>query len=166
MILQGAAGGEQSATATAERLGGQSETLQGATAELKRQLEQQSSQLSSQAAEVGTTRQKLQVTQVSSHVFVPMGSLADLQMTVECVRQEMCCTEDFHVIQQNVSNMSAASASQVHFVGAFFLKAEMDEVLQCDFLQPRMCLCAMFRLPAKPWRRPMEALRGWARSFR
>ena len=70
MILQNAAGVEQSATATAERPGGQVETRQGAASELKRQLEQQSSQLSSQAAELGNTRLKLQQTQVSSHVFV------------------------------------------------------------------------------------------------
>ncbi len=70
MILQSAAGGKQSATATAEQLGGQVETLQGAATELKCQLEQQSNQLNSQAAELGITRLKLQETQVSSHVFV------------------------------------------------------------------------------------------------
>ena len=37
---------------------------------MKRQLEQQCSQLSSQGAELGDTRLKLQETQVSSHVFV------------------------------------------------------------------------------------------------
>ncbi len=67
MVLQGAAGGEQSAVATAVRPGGQVESLQ---AELKRQLEQQSRQLNSQAAELDSTRKKLQETQVSSHVFV------------------------------------------------------------------------------------------------
>ncbi len=63
MVVQGAAGGEQSATATAERPGGQVDTLQGATAELQRQL-------NSQAAELDSTRKKLQESQVSSHVFV------------------------------------------------------------------------------------------------
>ena len=111
MILQGAAGGEQSATATAERLGGQSETLQGATAELKRQLEQQSSQLSSQAAEVGNTRKKLQET---SQVLVPVGSLADLQMTVgtcetrDVLHRRLSCYSA--ECQQHVSGLSLLSA--------------------------------------------------------
>ncbi len=70
LVLQGAAGGEQSAMATAERLGRQEDPLQGPTAELRRQLDQQTSQLSSQAAELDSTRKKLQETQVSSHVFV------------------------------------------------------------------------------------------------
>lgn len=70
MVLQSAAGGEQAARATAVGLGSQVKTLQGAAAELKRQLEQQSSQLTSQAAELGDTRLKLQESQVSSHVFV------------------------------------------------------------------------------------------------
>ena len=79
VVLQSTAGGKQSATATAEQLGGQVETLQGAATELKRQLEQQSSRLSSQATELDITRLKLQETQVSSHVLVQLGSHADLQ---------------------------------------------------------------------------------------
>ncbi|DBA89770.1 TPA: hypothetical protein ACH3X2_004645 [Trebouxia sp. C0005] len=63
--LQSAAGGEQAARATAVGLGSQVKTLQGAAAELKRQLEQQSSQLTSQAAELGDTRLKLQESQVA-----------------------------------------------------------------------------------------------------
>ena len=63
IVVQAAAGGEQSATATAERPGGQVDTLQGATAELQRQL-------NSQAAELDSTRKMLQESQVSSHVFV------------------------------------------------------------------------------------------------
>ncbi len=78
VVLQ-STGGKQSATATGERLGGQVGTLQGAAAELKRQLEQQSSRLSSQATELDITRLKLQETQVSSHVLVQLGSHADLQ---------------------------------------------------------------------------------------
>ena len=70
MILQGTAGGEQSATLTAECLGGQVDSLQGDAAELKHQLKHQSSQLSSQAVELARSRQKLQETQVSSHVSV------------------------------------------------------------------------------------------------
>ncbi len=70
MVVQGAAGGEQSAMATGERPGGQVGTLQGPTAELQRQLDQQTRQLNSQAAELDSTRKKLQETQVSSHVFV------------------------------------------------------------------------------------------------
>ena len=62
MVVQAAAGGEQS-TATAERPDAQVDTLQGATAELQRQL-------NSQAAELDSTRKKLQESQVSSHVFV------------------------------------------------------------------------------------------------
>ncbi len=68
MTLQNAAEGEQSATATAERLDGQVESLQGDVAELQRQLAQQSSQLTSQAAdlaELAGTRLKLQDSQVS-----------------------------------------------------------------------------------------------------
>ena len=114
MILQGAAGGEQSATATAERLGGQSETLQGATAELKRQLEQQSSQLSSQAAEVGNTRKKVQETQVTSQVLVPVGSLEELQMTLGTCetravlhRRLSCYSAE---CQQHVSSLSLLRA--------------------------------------------------------
>ena len=70
MVVKGAAGGEQSAMAFAERPGGQVGTLQGTTPELQRQLDQQCSQLNSQAAELDSTRKKLQETQVSSHVFV------------------------------------------------------------------------------------------------
>jgi len=67
VTLQEAAKGKQFATATAERLGGQVETLQGEVAELQRQLEQQSSQMSSQAtdsAELANTRLKLRDSQV------------------------------------------------------------------------------------------------------
>ncbi|DBA89659.1 TPA: hypothetical protein ACH3X2_004551 [Trebouxia sp. C0005] len=63
--LESAAGGEQSAVATAEGLRGRVETLQGAAAEVKCQLEQQSTQLSSQVAELGSTRLKLQESQAA-----------------------------------------------------------------------------------------------------
>ncbi len=43
MVVKGAAGGEQSAMAFAERPGGQVRTLQGTTPELQRQLDQQCS---------------------------------------------------------------------------------------------------------------------------
>ena len=67
VTLQEAAEGKQFATATAERLGSQVEILQGDVAELRRQLEQQSSQLSSQAAdsaELANSRLKLSDSQV------------------------------------------------------------------------------------------------------
>lgn len=86
--------------ATAEGLRGRVETLQGAAAEVKCQLEQQSTQLSSQVAELGSTRLKLQESQVSSHVFAYLGSHADLPTTVR-----KCGTRD--VLYRRLSNYSA-----------------------------------------------------------
>ncbi|KAL0048070.1 hypothetical protein WJX82_006938 [Trebouxia sp. C0006] len=74
---EAAAGGEQSATATAERPDAQVDTLQGATAELQRQL-------NSQAAELDSTRKKLQESQVGCKALEKtQGRAARLQQELQ-----------------------------------------------------------------------------------
>ncbi|KAL0048103.1 hypothetical protein WJX82_007750 [Trebouxia sp. C0006] len=128
--LESSAGREQSARETAERLGGRVDTLQGAEAELKCQLEQQSKQLSSQAAELVSTTLQLQESQVACK------ALEKAQGRAEGLRQQLQAAEAARQVAEGkvveTTQKLAASEQQLKVVnkkkeGISSRKAELQQ---------------------------------------